>query len=297
MQMLIYSACALLVLGVAGALLGRLSSWMAVAARWGTPVMLLLMLAGYVIWPDPALSLCGSLFGWDLMPAVLSVAVPVAAAAVLCAFFPNKLCFGLAALMSAYGTLGVMAALNGSGDVSYVSILFEIVASLLAFGLSWAGITGKKPVRAAAKRNKTRSGRKKASDGVENAGSVQPQTAVLQEMGGGAEPYIHSGPCGSLTVFAVPYEGQSLPMAAGEVIYIGSDANLCHLILELPGMPPCCCSVRWLENSNTYLLTAFNAGSLMLSDGTLLPQNSTIEIFSGTPFYFAPTRQPLAQAG
>ena len=112
-------------------------------------------------------------------------------------------------------------------------------------------------------------------------GLAQGNAALRKQEAAGAQEQPGT-PVGSGGIFVLPapYEGVWIPVEEGEELRLGSDVARCHLIFDLPGMPACLCSVRWLGLRDTYLVTGYAAGGL-----------------SGQRFFFGATGEELFRIG
>ncbi len=197
---------------------------------------------------------------------VLGFAFWAAAGAVFAAFCPGKPAFLLAACLGLAGT-----------GISFFEFLLSVRAGALAgcccYALVWLlGCMG-----LALPRKKVM-----PDPGTAETGTVM-QERVL--------------PAGFLLLLSEPFKGGKLPVPAGEELRMGRDAAYCHLIMDLPEMPPCLCGVRWLEQRNTYLITCYADDGLLYEDGQPLPVNCSVEAKPGQTFFCGPTGQALFQTG
>lgn len=268
--------CGLLLLCAAlGAVWGRAFPGARTPAMRGIPICLLLGLAGALVWPHELLWL-GMHYGLNILLTrmlLLLLAAVAAIGAILCAFRPTQASCAVAALgavlwlvYTAYGLL--LKYLVGLGDLSSGLLVLTIVGAVATM-LAFMGLFCKGPALA-----------------------TTPETQQASPV-----PLQPVAPAGWLTILCGAFAGQQLPIPAEEEFTLGSDATQCHLILEQPGIPPCLCSVRWLEERNTYLISSHAPEGLLYGTGERAPSGSTVEVFPQTICYLPATEQPVIQVG
>ena len=281
-MLILIFAVLLLCLGLAGMASGRFLPAAAPLARWGTPVLLLLSLALLLLRVrqlDAGLN--PTLFIW--IPALLS-----AGAASFCAFCPGLAGFGAVGLAGAIGlaVTFVEAALEAAASRLTWLTLSALAVCSLAFFFSCAGLAGKlaRPKRRAHPGQRARKERPAAPPPADeppaapDSSALPPSTQTTQ---------------GRLTLLAGPYDGQSILLEPMEELRLGSDPALCHLVLEIPSMPPCCLTIRWQAAAGSYQVTCRKAGRLLDSQGHPLPENVPVGMAPGQPLLWQFSGQPL----
>lgn len=260
---------------VLGVVLGRMSPRARTLAVRGAPVCLLLGIAGALVWRNELLWV-GAFYGLSTLFSgilLLMLAAVAAGGAVLCAFHPTRRGSGAAALGAvlwlAYTAHGLFRKyVVGYGNLSVAFLILTVVGTVAAV-LVFMGVFGKETAQAEA-------------PAPQEAPSVPPQPAAS---------------AGCLTILYGSFAGQQLPLPAGEELLLGSDAAQCHLILDPEGMPPCLCSICWLESRGTYLVSCRAPEGLLWADGSCAPSGSTTEVFPGTVCYLPATGIPVIQLG
>lgn len=295
--MIFILGCACLAV-IAGIFIGRMSSAGVQLGRKGMPAALLLIIISYFLDRGGALSPF-YLLGFSMGGSALMMAVPVGVIAVFSVFVPNKTCLGLGTVIGVLGWISFVFAIqrqNMFGNPFPDGVILGVIGCGLTLVCSCAGL--------AAKRQKSYNRQTVPEDlsGEEsgaNKDEVPESTEIPKDSQtgtwAGQESKTVSG--GKLTILAPPFSGQVVPALPGEGLRIGSDAAVCDLILDIPGMPPCLCEICWLEAKNTYLVTSCCHHLLSLGDGRLLPENSVIEIFPENILYLAAIKQPVIKVG
>lgn len=258
-----------------GAVLGRMFPGARTLAVRGAPVCLLLGIAGALVWRNELLWV-GAFYGLSTLLSgilLLMLAAVAAGGAVLCAFRPTRMCCGATALGAvlwlAYTAHGLFRKyVVGYGNLSVAFLILTVVGTVAAV-LAFMGVFGKETAPAEA-------------PAPQEAPSVPPQPAAS---------------AGCLTILYGSFAGQQLPLPAGEELLLGSDAAQCHLILDPEGMPPCLCSICWLESRGTYLVSCRAPEGLLWADGSCAPSGSTTEVFPGTVCSLPATGIPVIQLG
>ena len=261
---------------ILGAILGRkLPSIHTLAVR-GTSVCLLLAVA-FAVAVGVNLTYVGMSFGISysiVRVVVLLLEALVAGSAVACAFSPTRMGCGAAALGAVLWLANATASLTGRlvfVDKTPAIMFWWVVAiGVLAAVLAFMGFFGTEKAPAV-----------KPAEPQETPPAPQETTATM----------------GSLTILTGNFAGQKLPLGAGEELTLGSDASHCHLILDQLEIPPRLCSIRWLEERNTYLISSHAPEGLLWGTGGRAPSGSTIEVFPQTICYLPATGQPVFQVG
>lgn len=262
-----------------GTVLGRLLPGKRTLAARGTSVCLLLAVSGILIWREKlmySMRCLGILYalGFQRGTDSLLLAVIAVGCAVYCAFRPTRSGCGVAVLGAVLWLVCTSDALFGVfyDTLSQISVelLLMSVLGMLAVVLAFMGFLGTNKVAA-----------------------VEPSEP--QEIP--PAPPQPTASVGCLTILCGSFAGQQLPVPAGEELTLGGDAAQCHLILDQPGIPPCLCSVRWLEGRNTYLVSCHAPDGLLLADSSCAPSGSTTEVFPGTVCYLPATGIPVVQLG
>lgn len=260
---------------VLGAFLGRKLPRLHTLAVRGTSVCLLLAVACAVA-VGFDLTYVGMSFGISysiVRVFVLLLEALVAGSAVTCAFSPTRMGCGAAALGAVLWLANATASL--CGRLVFIpkmpAIMFWVVAiGVLAAVLAFMGFFGTEKAPAV-----------KPTEPQETPPAPQEATAAM----------------GCLTILTGNFAGQKLPLGAGEELTLGSDASHCHLILDQLEIPPRLCSIRWLEERNTYLISSHAPEGLLWGTGGRAPSGSTVEVFPQTICYLPATGQPVVQVG
>lgn len=260
---------------VLGAFLGRnLPRFHTLAVR-GTSVCLLLAVA-FAVAVGFDVYYVGMSFGISysiVRVVVLLLEALVAGSAVACAFSPTRMGCGAAALGAVLWLANATASLAGRWAVVYrmPGIMFwVIVIGVLAAVLAFMGFFG--------------------TEKVAKVESSEPRETP-------SAPQETAAPMGCLTILTGNFAGQKLPLGAGEELTLGSDASHCHLILDQLEIPPRLCSIRWLEERNTYLISSHAPEGLLWGTGGRAPSGSTVEVFPQKICYLPATGQPVIQVG
>lgn len=265
---------------ILGAVLGQILSGARTLAVRGAPVCLLLGIAGALVWWKDLLWV-GASYGFSFLLSgifLLMLAAVTAGGAILCAFRPARKSCGVATLAAALWVAFTAYGLSrkyfiGYRDLGYgylsIGLLVLTIVGAMAAVLAFMGTFGKEAAPAAASTPQQES-------------PVPPQPTVS---------------AGCLTILCGSFSGQQLPLPAGEELTLGGDAAQCHLILDQPGVPPCLCSICWLEGRNTYLVSCHAPEGLLWADGSCAPSGSTTEVFPGTVCYLPATGSPVVQLG
>lgn len=262
-----------------GAILGRMLPGKRTLAARGASVCLLLAVSGILIWRENlmySMRCLGILYalGFQRGADSLLLAVIAVGSAVYCAFRPTRSGCGVAALSAVLWLVHTSDALFGVffdtfGRISGGLLLMSVLG-MLAVMWAFMGFFGTEKVPAM-----------KPAESQETPPAPQEATAAM----------------GYLTILTGNFAGQKLPLGAGEELTLGSDASHCHLILDQLEIPPRLCSIRWLEERNTYLISSHAPEGLLWGTGGRAPSGSTVEVFPQTICYLPATGQPVVQVG
>ena len=265
---LAFAGAAGMFLFLAGTLIGRKWSGARRAAAYAVPLLLVLCLSLLVIYGAEVFLL------WGLAPWVLlALGFLEAGMAVISAWLPNRISFGLGGMAGVMGFL--LAAVSADGIHLKGSLLGAVCYGLLLAAGTMGAVSRKK----------------------EEPQETAPRALMEEEKGQEERNFQERKPQGCLTFFSGMFAGQRIPVLGSEEIRIGSDAASCHLILDMPGIPACLCRIRWLENRNTYLITSGPQSCLSFGDGTSLPPGGSMEVWSGTILYWRETEAPAFRLG
>lgn len=242
-----------------GALQKQKSGAAGALAGYGAPVALVLTLAALIVGRK---GMIPSFYPHLVFAAALGIAG--AGSAIFLAFCPKKAGFACAAFV---GIAGFGTAALGFLEEGGPAALSGLVSYGLALLFSGMGLA------------------------QGNAALRKQEAAGAQE-----QPGTPVG-SGGIFVLPAPYEGVWIPVEEGEELRLGSDVARCHLIFDLPGMPACLCSVRWLGLRDTYLVTGYATGGLLDEEGQSLPVNGSAEARPGQRFFFGATGEELFRIG
>ena len=93
---------------------------------------------------------------------------------------------------------------------------------------------------------------------------------------------------GVLTILAGEFAGQSVSLKNQEALCLGADPAFAHIVPGIWGCPPRLCTIRWLQTSNTYLVTCLSGGTLWYLPGHFLPAGGSFQVTPGTIFCLKP---------
>lgn len=89
---------------------------------------------------------------------------------------------------------------------------------------------------------------------------------------------------GAVTMLAGEFAGQTIFLRDKEPLHLGADPAFAHFVLGDGDCPPRLCSIRWLQASNTYLVTCLTEDVLWYIPEHFLPAGGTFQVIPGTVF-------------